>query len=95
MSVYLFKTEEWYGGATKVFKSLEEATTHLELFFKETDHKVDAVIEKHDLFEHIILLDKEEKHDESYLIATMGDKAIVGNNLSFLKMWPTNAIVKK
>lgn len=50
MSIYLFKTEEFYGGETKLFTNKVEAETYLVEFFKRTNDKIDAVIEEHHPF---------------------------------------------
>lgn len=47
MSIYIFKTENFYGGETRVFTNKIHAVEHLENFIKSTDGKIDAVIEEH------------------------------------------------
>lgn len=47
MSIYLFKTEEFYGGQTKVFTDKAAANAYLEAFIQQTNFKIDAVIEEH------------------------------------------------
>jgi hypothetical protein len=47
MSIFLFKTEGFYGGDTKVFVDFEKAKLHLITFIKKTEGKTDAFIEEH------------------------------------------------
>lgn len=47
MSIYIFKTEEFYGGKTQVFTNKEHADTYLAEFLTLTGGKIDAVIEEH------------------------------------------------
>lgn len=47
MSIYLFKTENFYGGETRVFTNKIHAEEHLAYFINLTDGKIDAVIEEH------------------------------------------------
>jgi len=54
MSIYLFKTEEFYGGETKLFTNKLEAETYLAEFFKRTNDKIDAMIEEHP-FPHVVV----------------------------------------
>ena len=49
MSIYLFKTENFYGGETRVFTNKIHAEEHLAAFIHSTDSKIDAVIEEHRL----------------------------------------------
>jgi hypothetical protein len=49
-TVYLFKTEECYGGETKVFTDRDVAVRYLQAFLERTGGRTDALIETH----HII-----------------------------------------
>jgi len=55
MSIYLFKTEEFYGGETKLFMNKVEAETYLAEFFKRTKDKIDAMIEEHHPFPQVVV----------------------------------------
>ena len=50
MSIYLFKTEQFYGGVTKLFTDKLEAEIYLAEFIKRTESKIDAEIEEHHPF---------------------------------------------
>jgi hypothetical protein len=56
-SIYLFKTEEFYGGETKVFTNRTKAYEYLTAFLIKTDNTIDAVIEEH-------TSDVRENHDK-------------------------------
>jgi hypothetical protein len=47
MSIYIFKTEEFYGGKTCVFTNKAAADEYLAEFLKLTENKIDAMIEEH------------------------------------------------
>lgn len=47
MSIYLFKTEDFYGGETRIFTDKVMATEYLNAFIERTESKIDAVIEEH------------------------------------------------
>lgn len=53
MSIYLFKTEQFYGGEIKLFTDKLEAEIYIAEFIKRTESKIDAVIEEHHPFPQI------------------------------------------
>lgn len=50
MSIYLFKTEDYYGGETRVFLSKVEAEEYRTQFIERTNSRTDAIIEEHKPF---------------------------------------------
>ena len=47
MSIYIFKTEEFYGGKTCVFTNKNDANVYLAEYLTATNGKIDAIIEEH------------------------------------------------
>ena len=81
MAVYLFKTEDYYGGNTKIFLSQEEAQDFLHKFVTSTEGKTDALIEVHHPFPVVKVIEDDGtvSQQDFYLIGTQeaGDNCIL------------------
>lgn len=81
MSIYLFKTEDYYGGETRVFLSKVEAEEYRTQFIERTNSRTDAIIEEHKPFPvvHVRRNNGEVDPKPRYLIGTQeaGDNVVV------------------
>ncbi len=95
MSLYLFTTEDSYGGTPKIFTSHIAAVAFQGEFNKITDGLVDSKITKHEVFPTVISIDSSNNCEEFYLIGNIDEGAIVCNTLDKLKLRPTHRVINK
>lgn len=98
MTLYLFKTEEPYGGDTKIFDCEEDAEIYKLRYIAKTSGKVECRVEKHHPFPVVGLKDRKGSF---YLIGydVHGNNAVLlekdGSDKFSLDNYPVSEIVEK
>lgn len=95
MSLYLFTTEQEYGGNAKIFRSYQEALEHKNKFVQDTDGLISSCITEHNIFPTVTAIGSDNHCEEFYLIGVLDDNVIVCNSLDKLKSRPTHRVIDK